>query len=101
MEIASAIERRAREGALTDSDRVAARTAVDELAVAWTEISALAAVRERAMRLVATHVLRAADAMQLAAALVAISDRPAGHEFVCTDARLRDAAAREGFLVLP
>ena len=101
VEIASAIERRAREGALTDSDRVAARTAVDELAVAWTEISALAAVRERAMRLVATHVLRAADAMQLAAALVAISDRPAGHEFVCTDARLRDAAAREGFLVLP
>ena len=39
--------------------------------------------------------------MQLGAALVAVGDRPAGHEFMCTDARLREAAAREGFLVLP
>ena len=36
-----------------------------------------------------------------AAALVAVSDRPRGHEFVCADGRLRDAAAREGFTVLP
>jgi predicted nucleic acid-binding protein len=70
------------------------------MAASWTEVSALGPVRERAMRLVATHTLRAADAMQLAAALVAVSDRPAGHEFVCADARLRAAAAREGFRVL-
>ncbi len=31
------------------------------------------------MRLVATHALRAAEAMQLGAALVAVSDRPSGH----------------------
>jgi hypothetical protein len=53
------------------------------------------------MRLVATHPIRAADAMQLGAALVAVSDRPAGHDFVCGDARLASAAAREGFRVLP
>jgi hypothetical protein len=39
--------------------------------------------------------------MQLGAALVAVADRPAGHAFVCTDGRLRDAARREGFSVLP
>lgn len=100
VEIASAIERRTRERSLTHAERAAARTALNELAAAWTEISALGPVRERAMRLVATHALRAADAMQLGAALVAVSDRPAGHEFVCADARLRDAAAREGFRVL-
>ena len=101
VEIASAIERRAREGALTSAQRVAAHGALTNLAAAWTEIAALAPVRERALRLVATHPLRAADAMQLGAALVAVSDRPTGHEFVCADHRLRDAAAREGFRVLP
>jgi predicted nucleic acid-binding protein len=101
VEIAAAIERRGREGGLTDADRATARAALRELAAAWTEISAIGAVRERALRLVATHGLRAADAMQLGAALVAVSDRTAGHEFVCADRRLRDAVAREGFRVLP
>ena len=101
VEIASAIERRSREGSLDAAGRAAARTALNELTAAWIEITALAAVRERALRLVATHGLRAADAMQLGAALVAVSDRPQGHEFVCADVRLRDAASREGFHVLP
>ncbi len=100
VEIASAIERRAREGQLTDLERTAARGALEELAAAWTEISALTAVRERAMRLVATHALRAADAMQLGAALVAVADRPTAHEFVSADARLCSAASREGFGVI-
>jgi predicted nucleic acid-binding protein len=75
VEIASAIERRGREGSLSDDDRAAARAALAELAAAWTEIAALGPIRERALRLVATHPLRAADAMQLGAALVAVSDR--------------------------
>lgn len=101
VEIASAVERRSREGAFEAGGRDAARAALDELMTTWTEITALAAVRERALRLVATHAVRAADAMQLGAALVAVSDRPRGHEFVCADDRLRDAASREGFTVLP
>jgi len=101
VEVASAIERRAREKKLTEVDRAAARAALDDLAAAWTEISALGSVRDRAMRLLAAHPLRAADALQLAAALVAVSDRPAGHDFVCADDRLRQAASREGFRVLP
>ena len=101
VEIASAIERRTRETRMSVADRVAARMALDELSAAWTEITALGPVRDRALRLVATHALRAADAMQLAAALVAVSDRPQGHDFVCADGRLRQAASREGFRILP
>lgn len=101
VEIASAIERRAREGELDGDARQEAMRALDELADAWTEVQAVAPVCERAVRLLATHSLRAADAMQLAAALVAVSDRPRGHAFVCTDRRLRDGAAREGFRVVP
>lgn len=101
VEIAAAVERRSREGSLDAEGRAAARVALAELMASWTEITSLTAVRERALRLVATHALRSADAMQLAAALVAVSDRPDGHAFVCADARLREAAGREGFEVLP
>lgn len=99
VEIASAIERRGREGALAASERCAAIENLVELAEVWTEITAVALVRERACRLLAVHALRAADALQLAAALAAAGDRPAQHQFICADGRLRDAAAREGFRV--
>ncbi len=101
VEIVSAIERRSRQGELAPSARQAALIALDQLAGAWTEIQAVAPVCERAVRLLALHSMRAADAMQLAAALVAVSDHPREHEFVCGDERLRDAASREGFRVLP
>jgi len=58
-------------------------------------------LRERARRLVATHPLRAADALQLAAALVWCEERPSDERFVCLHDRLREAARREGFTVLP
>lgn len=58
-------------------------------------------LRERAGRLVAAHPLRAADALQLAAALVWCDEAPLDAAFVCLDDRLREAARREGFAVLP
>jgi hypothetical protein len=45
--------------------------------------------------------LRAADALQLAAALVWCQGDPLQHGFVCLDQRLREAARREGFTALP
>lgn len=47
------------------------------------------------------HPLRAADALHLAAALLAVEERPQGLGFVTFDLRLADAAEREGFAVLP
>jgi hypothetical protein len=45
--------------------------------------------------------IRAADSLQLAAALMWSNGLANGHEFVCLDQRLGQAAHREGFKVLP
>ena len=58
-------------------------------------------VRERAIRLLAVHSLRAGDALQLAAALVYFDERPRGESFVCLDERLGEAAAAEGLTLVP
>lgn len=100
VELASAIERRAREGALTAGQRRAALKLVVELATAATEVLDLQAVRERGVPLLGRYELRAADALQLAAALVVVEGGIRGLPFVCLDRRLADAASREGFDVL-
>lgn len=58
-------------------------------------------VRDRARRLLSAHPLSAADALQLAAALVWCDEAPHGERFVSLDERLRAAARREGFSLLP
>jgi predicted nucleic acid-binding protein len=100
VEIASALARREREGVLS-ADQVAQALAVAlELADSWDEIVPSDAVRRLAQRLLRVHPLRAADSLQLAAALVAADHNPATLELVCLDARLCSAARREGFAVL-
>jgi predicted nucleic acid-binding protein len=100
VEIASALARRVREGLPADQER-AVRAACEVLSKRWQEIGSLELVRSRALRLLNTHPLRAADALQLAAALVACNERPEALGFVSLDDQLRDAARREGFPVLP
>lgn len=58
-------------------------------------------VRRRAARLLASHALRAADALQLAAALVWCEEQPHDEIFVSLDERLCAAARKEGFAVAP
>ena len=100
VEIASALARRSREGLPAEQDK-AIRAAWSVLSERWDEVSALELVRSRALRLVNTHPIRAGDALQLAAALIVCDERPESLSFVCLDDRLRDAARREGFPVLP
>ena len=69
VECESAMQRRVREGAL---DAVAARSArarLADLAGSAHEVPPSAALRTLALRLLRTHPLRAADALQLAAAV--------------------------------
>jgi len=66
----------------------------------WSEIVALEPVRRQAERLVSVHPLRAADALQLGAALVATDLDPAGMELATFDERLATAALKEGFSVI-
>lgn len=100
VEIASALARRMRDGLVPDRE-ISFRSAWRLLADYWREIGDVERVRARSLRLLSVHALRAGDSLQLAAALVACEDRPEGLPFVCLDDRLRDAARREGFPVLP
>jgi hypothetical protein len=71
------------------------------LALNWSEVLPGELVRQRTERLLAVHPLRAADAFQLAAALIWAEEKPRGLEVVCLDQNLREAALKEGFEVLP
>jgi len=78
-----------------------AHTVLKRLASGWSEVQPSEALRTRGERLLAVHPLRAADAQQLAAALLWSRGATAGQDFVSFDQRLREAARREGFAVLP
>lgn len=70
------------------------------LSASWLEIEPLEQVRKRAIRLLRVHPLRAADALQLAAALTASGEDPERLDLVSSDDRLSAAARREGFRIL-
>jgi len=73
-----------------------------DLLVASVDIVAPSgSLRDRASHLVAVHPLRAAVALQLAAAIVSSDTTPHGDGFVTLDDRLSRAARAEGFTVLP
>lgn len=99
VEVASALSRRVREG-MESEDEVLARNQFRFLVGRWVEVSSLEGVRARALRLLGTHALRAADALQLAAALIFCDERTESLPFVCLDERLADAARKERFPVL-
>jgi uncharacterized protein len=99
VECASAIARLERDGALSASSAAESFSRLDALAPSWMQIDPSDEIRESARRLLRVHALRAADALQLAAALVAAERRPSTLAFVTFDDRLRDAAGKEGFLV--
>jgi uncharacterized protein len=101
VEAASALSRLAREGALEGSKRDAAFGRMEALAVGWDEVLPSDPLREQAIRLLRVHALRSADALQLASAVLASEHDPGALPFVTLDHRLKEAAAREGFQVLP
>ena len=67
---------------------------------AWHEVQLSQGLRDTAVRLLRVHPLRAADAMQLSAAIIASDREPAALEVVTLDTRLAGAARREGFSVI-
>ena len=97
VECASAIARLHRDGQLSSADAAQAQALLLVLKASWFEVQPGDAVREQALRILRIHPLRAADALQLAAALEWSGSLPDGH-FVTFDERLGAAAQREGFL---
>lgn len=100
VEIESAIALRVREG-MTKTDEGAARSHLRLLTERWSEVVSVELARRRALRLLRTHPLSAADSLQLAAALLSCDENPEELGFVCLDERLAEAAHREGFHILP
>jgi predicted nucleic acid-binding protein len=99
VEITSALVRRAAPG-----DSVALRNAetlIASLASIWIAVDDSVAAVDRAKHLARTYRLRAMDALQLAAALIACEYDPADLTFVTLDNALASAARAEGFVVLP
>ena len=96
----SAVARLERDEALDRPAADAARRTLAGYRDFWLEIAPLDDVREHAARLLLRHPLRAADAMQLAAAMVWARARPDRHSFLTLDERLAEAARKEGFDVI-
>ena len=100
VEVHSALVRRRRQSSLAAADFTAARSRAKHFFAAMAHVVVLEQVAERALRVVDLHTLRAADATQLAAALIASRERPQDLPFVTLDERLAEAAEREGFLLV-
>jgi len=99
VECASAIARLEREALLGPPAVAESFRLLDLLASGWHEVEPGQEIRETARRLLRVHPLRAADALQLAAAFLAAERRPPTLVVVTLDDRLAAAARREGFPV--
>jgi uncharacterized protein len=100
VECASAIAHLERDVALDDAAATHAFERLRQLAQTWHEIDPSDPIREAAVRFLRVHPLRAADALQLAAAFSAAERRPSSLEVVTLDDRLAVAARKEGFALV-
>jgi len=97
VECVSALARLQRAAALDAKGIALASNRLKQLANGWHEVEPSAIVRESAERFLRVHLLRAAAALQLAAAFIAAEGRPASLPIVTLDERLAEAARKEGF----
>ena len=101
LECRSALARLLRGDILDVEQEESARQPLRLLAESWTEILPGTQLRQQAIRSLSVHDLRAADSLQLAAALVWSGNDPVDHYLVCLDNRLRSAGRKEGFSIRP
>ena len=95
----SALARLGREGRLSEDDVEAAKRRLGAILERSDTIDPTSVIRERACRLLRVHPLRAADSLQLAAALELRESGVDGLRFMTFDTRLAVAARREGLEV--
>ena len=101
IELASGLCRLHREGTISSGRLSSLLRIIEQIADDADEVEPTESVRITATRILRVHNLRAADAMQLAAALAWTNNSPSKAGFVCLDVRLREAAEKEGFETLP
>lgn len=108
VEVPAAIRKKQRMGELDDEQ---ARALIAEFEADYfgtlnapprfVVVDVTSAMLDRAAALVATHPLKAYDAIQLASACIVREVAPAYNSFACSDTTLRAAAAAEGFTLAP
>lgn len=101
VEIVSALWRLVRDGALRERAARDAESVTEELLAHAHVVADVERVTGLARRLLRVHPLRAADALQLGAAILWADGHPGGLVMHTLDRRLGDAAGREGFRVVP
>jgi len=99
VEIHSVICRLHREKEITDQGKQGAIARLELLSRGWKEILPGDQLRDLALQLLGEYLLRAADSLQLAAALTWCDQRPARRNFICADPKLSTAAKSIGFVV--
>jgi len=100
IECVSALARRERDGSLSPTAFGVAIGRVRTAATSWTSIVPSDELREQSIRLLRLHRLRAADAVQLGAAIIAAEFQPGTLDFVTFDQNQKTAADKEGFRVV-
>ena len=99
VEIWSGLTRLKRMGGITQSQMLAGLRLTKDLVRDWITVHASSSITDDACMLLELYPLRAADALQLAAALEACEHRPQGYVFISGDQRQSDAARQSGFSV--
>lgn len=99
VEIVSGLNRLVRMGGITYDQYLASKPFVQRLVLGWNSVHESASITDHACSLLEQYPLRAADALQLAAALEACDHKPQGYVFVTADQRLADAARLVRFSV--
>jgi predicted nucleic acid-binding protein len=97
VEMMSGLTRLDRSGQITHDRFLIGKQIAREIVQEWDSISSTASIATDACSLLELHPLRAADALQLAAALEWCEGKPKGEVFLTFDNRLREAAALAGF----
>ena len=95
------IEAAERDGKINKNGFRNAMLSVEALQTRWSEVLPIEAVREIAEDCLDRFPLHAADALQLAAALLWCNSKPKRRAFICFDPQLSNAATESGFDVHP
>jgi uncharacterized protein len=93
----SALERLLRTGQLTVPEHAEAGARLEKLRRAWRELQPTEALRAQAETFLMNYPLKAADALQLAAAWIWSSGNPQTRVFISGDRQLLEAARQAGF----
>lgn len=101
VEAYSALSRLLRQREISQGEFEWAVKRLEQMESTWWDVAPEEDARKTAKEMLNRYDLRAADALQLAAAMVWCDHNPRRRPFICFDQRLAEAARKAGFIALP